>query len=278
MEKDKRYYYYIHPDLHYFKRFKSPYKQDISSIYKNLTEGVLMSGDPNNYGHVYMGAQFEKDREDIFHYLDKKYSNFMTCHGSRRFSEESAPLYVMKFPSEYLTGVFRGKSLYMPMPMFEKFKTTEINNVFADMDIPTFKNEFRMNPAYNLGVYSKDLGGFVENPTWSPVPDFMGYTFNKYAYAYLYKFGEKDIVDLHHHELKTKADIEKFEREIGGQIYLNHDIGNIQDMYMDIYGSDVPDPKTPQITEREILDRFNKYWDITTGLTPGNHVKDERIL
>lgn len=278
MEKEKKYFYYIHPDLHYFKRFNSPYQQDISSIYKNLTEGVLMSGDPNIYGDMYTGDHFDSKKEDIFYYLDKKYSNFKLYHGSRRFSEESVPLYVMKFPSEYLKGLFRDKELYLPMPMFEKFDTTQMNDVFSNMNMPTFRNEFRMNPAFNLGVYSRDLGGFVENPSWTPVPDFIGYTINKHGYPYLYKFGEKDIVDMHHHNLKNKAQIEKFENELGGEIYLEHGLSRLIDMYTDIYGEDIPDADVPKITEKDILNRFNRNWDITTGLTPGDHKNDERMI
>lgn len=277
MDERKKYYYFIHPDLHYFKRFKSPYTQDVSSIYQNLHSGVLMSGDFNNYGQLYSGDAFESEKDKILHYLDRKYANLKLYHGSRRFSEESVPLYVMKFPFQYLGGDFERNGEYFPMPMFDRFESTCNNKYCDNMDLPSFANEFRVNPELNYGIYSKDLGGFVENPNWTPVPEFLGYTFNKYALPYLIKNGEKDIAMLHYSEFKSREDIAKFERDLGNEIYLNHKLGNLIDMYMDIYGKDISSERH-ELTEKEILDKFNMNWDITTGLTPGDYKKDGRML
>jgi len=277
METLKRYLYYVHPDLHSFRRFKSPYKSDITSIHSNLTQGVLMAGDPDNYGMLYSDDHFERDKDLLLYYLENKYANLKTYHGGKRFSEEGVPLYVIKFPCQYLKGAKVGNDFYMPMPMVERFNSTEVNPIGKNFDMPTFSNEFRFHPELNFGVYSKELGGFIPNPAWTPVPDFMGYTFNKYGIPGLLYSKEKEVADRHINEFKNKEDVEKFEKSIGNEIYLNHDTQAIIDRYKEIYQSDLPtNPR--EIEESEIFKKFNMHWDITTGLTPGDHKKDQRIL
>lgn len=277
MEELKRYLYYVHPDLHYFRRFKSPYKSDITSIYSNLTQGVLMAGDPDNYGMLYSDDHFERDQDMLLYYLENKYSNLKSYRGTKRFSEEGVPLYVIKFPYQYLKGGKGGNNFYMPMPMMERFAHTEVNPIDKDFGVTTFANEFRFNPELNYGVYSKDLGGFIPNPNWTPVPDFMGYTFNKYAIPTLLFRHEGEIAEQHINNLKTKEDVLKYEQSIGNEIYLNHDTQAIIDTYKEIYKRDLPEHPR-QITEDEIYKKFNMHWDITTGLTPGDHRKDERLI
>lgn len=277
MEELKKYLYYIHPDLHYFKRFKSPYKSDITSIYSNLTQGVLMSGDPDNYGMLYSDDRFEKDKDLLLYYLENKYSNLKAYHGAKRYSEEGVPLYVIKFPYQYLKGAKRGNDFFMPMPMIERFETTDVNSIDKDFNMPTFYNEFRFHPELNYGVYSKELGGFIQNPGWTPVPDFMGYTFNKHAIPPLLYNREGEIIDQHINELKTKADVLKYEQSIGNEIFLHHNTQEIIDRYKEIYKFDLP-TYTDQIKESDIYRQFNMNWDITTGLTPGDHRKDERLI
>ena len=181
----------------------------------------------------------------------------------------------MKVPAEYITGKMIGKDEYMPMPMFEKIQKIQTFNYIINMDRPTFGGVFRMNPELNFGVYSKDLGGFVENPNWTPVPEFLGYTFNKYAAQFLYNHNERDVVYLHCRQFHTKDEIAKFENDLGGEIFINHKTDNVIDMYMDKYGKDIPNERH-QIEEKTILDKFNQNWDITTGLTPGDHERDVR--
>jgi len=279
MDKEtlKRYLYIIHPEMTLLRRFNSKYKQDITSVYDNITQGVQMYRNPECLGSYYLTSDIEQDNFGMLKYIEQKYANLKLYHGSRDFPAESVPLYVIKYPALY-QGINTTDD-YMPLPFFEKYKTTEYCSSKDRFGIPytTFAGDFRTHPNLTYGVYSKDFGGFIKNPAWTPLIDPKGYSFTNFAHKAIVKHGEGAILNHHLSKLQSKEEIERFEQLRGGEIYQNHKFANIYDRYYDLFKDDVSEDGG-KLDERDLYSRFTANWDITNGLTPGNHSKDERLF
>ena len=271
-EKLRQYCYIVHPDLSYLDNNYYLLK-DINSINQNLIYGVHMDRDPDIYGNYFYPQELEDNNFDFLRYFEEKYKEKIKSQKTLAFPNEGIPIYLIKYPKLFEGTVETDDPYLLPMP-FYSINGNEYSH--ADKSLKhTAVSFLRTHPWLTYGVYSKDLGGLIKSPSWTPIIEPVGYTFSKYAYKKLRECGEKELADFH---LKngTLQDIFAYQMEHDKQIYFNHDTQKVYNRYKEVFDDQLHAISLP---EKNVI--FNAYlnnWDITSGLTPGIYSTETREM
>lgn len=272
----KEYIYFAYPDLSFVKNCHVDRSNDLSSVFKTLTEGLTIMKDIDFYGgQVLYSAIFEyyKPEEVLKVFSDKYKSNYYFFKKYKQ--NESVPVYLIKMPLNYLGIKTEDDINTIPLPIFKKynnlgfnvsgFSQPKTNNYYVDSTLEYGYTRLPKELIYS--VYYPPVG-YIENPAWTPFYDLLGLTFNRLQYSKLLEINEKRILDFH---LKAESfdKIKEYELSRNGEIFDNIKNETFFEYYHNKFSKDIQQNDAPKdIKFEDLLNKFLGDYDPTTNLEP----------
>ena len=276
-----KYLYAAHPDATAMGiTTPGEYAKDIDALLDTFEKGIVIDKDVSNFGLYFDGEDLERGNYDILRYIQEKFNAYTgTKHYNLR-SIDNVPVYIMKYPALYDGIVETDDEKLIPLPYLRHnygLLGKKEGLKYCAENVATFPGVGATHPSVVYGAYSKDFGGLIRAPKWSPVVENIeGYTWSKRAHEKLRKYEHThDILNEHIQLNMNYIELDFFSLLRDCRLSTKIKLEDILNSYKNIFADDI-DRQKRIFEEKAYYDRFLQNWDVTKGLVPGQYSVETR--